>query len=79
MNEAAIVALATVAAALIAGTVALVTHRMSRLAKVERRMDALDGRNKRLWMYCRQLIDHIYRGLGPPPPPWPDELLDKDE
>lgn len=32
--------------------------------------------NKRLWLWNRQLVDHIYRGLGPPPPAPPAELFD---
>lgn len=32
--------------------------------------------NRRLWLYNRRLIDHIYRGLGPPPPVPPPELFD---
>lgn len=32
--------------------------------------------NQRLWHWNRQLVDHIYRGLGPPPPPPPKELFD---
>ncbi len=32
--------------------------------------------NRLLWMYNRELIDHIYRGLGPPPPVPPRELFD---
>lgn len=32
--------------------------------------------NRRLWLWNRQLVDHIYRGLGPPPPAPPAELFD---
>ena len=32
--------------------------------------------NRRLWLWNRQLVDHIYRGLGPPPPAPPTELFD---
>ncbi|HEU5223922.1 MAG TPA: hypothetical protein VFU07_09640 [Candidatus Lumbricidophila sp.] len=31
--------------------------------------------NRLLWLWNRQLVDHIYRGLGPPPPGAPDGLL----
>lgn len=32
--------------------------------------------NRRLWLWNRQLVDHIYRGLGPPAPAPPAELFD---
>lgn len=32
--------------------------------------------NQLLWHYCRQLIDHIYRGSPPPPPAPPAGLFD---
>ena len=32
--------------------------------------------NHRLWMWNRQLVDHIYRQLPPPPPPPPADLFD---
>jgi len=40
-----------------------------------RRVAQLDERNALLWAYCRKLIDHIWRGAGPPPPA-PDDLAD---
>jgi hypothetical protein len=32
--------------------------------------------NKRLWLWNRELVDHIYRQLPPPPPIPPSELFD---
>ena len=32
--------------------------------------------NRLLWLWNRQLVDHIYRGLGPPAPAPPKELFD---
>lgn len=32
--------------------------------------------NRLLWLYNRQLIDHIYRGSPPPPPAPPPGLFD---
>lgn len=39
---------------------------------LQRRVAAVEDRNARLWVYCRKLIDHIYRGAPPPPPPADD-------
>lgn len=34
--------------------------------------------NQRLWQWNRALVDHIYKGLGPPPPEPPADLFDHD-
>jgi hypothetical protein len=34
------------------------------------------AQNQLLWLYNRQLIDHIYRGNPPPPPTPPAGLYD---
>lgn len=57
---------------------AWIKWRGTRLGQLEKRVDRLERRNRSLWLYCRQLIDHIYRGKGPPPPPWPEDLLDEE-
>lgn len=54
-----------VLAALIAGGITLVVQ-----------LTRWHADNRRLWLHNRQLIDHIYRGLGPPPPAPPAELFD---
>lgn len=35
--------------------------------------------NQRLWQWNRALVDHIYRGLGPPPPSPPEDLFRHDD
>lgn len=35
--------------------------------------------NQRLWAWNRSLVDHIYKGLGPPPPEPPDDLFDHEQ
>lgn len=47
----------------------------SEIADVRRQWADEQDANRRLWAYCRKLVDHIYKGLGPPPPP-PDDLED---
>jgi hypothetical protein len=32
--------------------------------------------NRQLWLWNRQLVDHIYRGLPPPPPAPPAGIFD---
>lgn len=65
---------ATALAALLGGTATALGTRYTRMAKLERRVDVVEYRNRRLWMHCRKLVDHIYQGRPPPPPPWPDDL-----
>lgn len=35
--------------------------------------------NQRLWLWNRSLVDHIYKGLGPPPPEPPEDLFKHDD
>lgn len=60
-----LVFLGTVIAALVAGGVTLAVQ----LAKWK-------ADNQLLWLYSRELIDHIYRGNPPPPPAPPAGLFD---
>ena len=55
----------------------ILTTRYTRMAEMGRRLDVVEYRNRRLWVYCRSLMDHIYQGKPPPPPPWPDDLDEK--
>lgn len=71
MIEDVLVALIAAGAGLGAGVVAAVT---TVGLTVWRHVTATERINEGLWLYTRQLIDHIYRGgLGPPPPP-PDHI-----
>lgn len=54
-----------VLAALIAGGITLAVN-----------LTKWHGQNQRLWLWNRQLVDHIYRGSPPPPPPPPVDLFD---
>ena len=68
MSEAIIVAIVGVA-----GTIggAMTTNMF---AAAKNRLEAyqlaqeMQADNQRLWQWNRALVDHIYKGLGPPPP-----------
>lgn len=47
----------------------------SRIKDLETRVDLVEKRNVLLWNYNRLLIDHIYEGKKPPPPPMPDGIV----
>jgi len=47
----------------------------SRIKDLENRVDLVEKRNALLWNYNRQLIDHIYQGIEPPPPPMPSGIV----
>jgi hypothetical protein len=64
--------------ALIAGAVAITTASFvflnSRMSDLRRRVDAAEQVNQALWVYCRRLIDFIYKHTGQEPPA-PDESI----
>lgn len=62
-------------AAAIAASGALVGSRYGRVGKLERRVDELEARERKLWLYCRKLIDHIWRGRPAPPPTPPEDIF----
>lgn len=73
--------------AIIAGVVALAgaglslhqaqrARRDNRTERLEARIARAERDNRLLWLWCRQLVDHIYRGESPPPPPAPAGLFE---
>jgi hypothetical protein len=52
--------------------------RQNRVGQIEKRLFNLERENRLMWMWCRQLVDHIYRGAAPPPPAAPPGLFDDD-
>lgn len=44
------------------------------IADLRRRLSCLEAREKVLRDYAHQLRMHIERELGPPAPPWPDDV-----
>lgn len=64
---AAVTAAAMLGAALIAAVATAWVWTMRRMLRAE-------AHNVQLWRYTRTLIDHIYRGLGSPPPEPPESI-----
>lgn len=71
------VAIAVIAAlsGLFAAWVAFQRVKYSRIRALEERVDLVEKRNVLLWNYNRQLVNHIYEGKGPPPPPLPEGIV----
>lgn len=67
--------LLAVVVAVIAASGAWVASRYGRVGKLERRVDQLEARERKLWLYCRVLIDHIWRGRPAPPPTPPEDIF----
>lgn len=72
----------TVVAALIAASGGWLTARVrrksgdhARIQALENRVDRVEARNVQLWLYNRELVDHIYEGKPAPPPPMPSTLI----
>jgi len=69
--------------ALVGIVTAVIGVRAARAARRENRHERLEARlarserdNRLLWLWCRQLVDHIYRGGTPPPPAAPVGLFE---
>lgn len=53
---------------------------MARITALEQRVEIADKVNNGMWAWVHLTRDHIYRGLGPPPPDppsWLVALMDK--
>lgn len=51
---------------------------LARRNQVEGRIDIMENQNRALWLYTRELIDHIYKQLPPPPPEPPAAVVDME-
>lgn len=80
---------ATIVVAIIAGVVALGSaalaahqarsaRRANRTEQLEAKLDQLTEDRHLLFLWNRQLVDHIYRGKAPPPPAPPAGLFTND-
>ncbi|AMB58232.1 hypothetical protein [Microterricola viridarii] len=69
----------TIIVALIAVSGGWAAARFGRVSRLEKRITQLEARERRMWVYCRTLIDHGYRhGDGTPMPPPPEDLYGED-
>lgn len=68
-----------ICAAIIAAWQAVRARKENRTARIEERIEDLNRENRLMWLWCRELIDHIYRGGEPPPPPAPPGLFDRED
>lgn len=79
MTENVIIAIVGVVG-VVAGAFAqqLVTAARDRM-EAYRLAQQMQSDNALLWQWNRQLVDHIYKRLGPPPPEPPENLFDHDD
>ncbi len=84
--------LITVFVAFIASSGAWATAWLTRRNHIETRIESIseenrlireashkrDQENRALWLYTKELIDHIYKGKPPPPPEPPKIIVDMD-
>lgn len=76
LGVALLAAIATLAGAIFTYIQARAAHRENRQEHLEARLSRTERDNRLLWLWCRELIDHIYRGDDPPPPAAPTRLFE---
>lgn len=62
--------------AILAARSARSARRANRVEQLEATIEELHTDRHMLWLYCRELIDWIYRGKQPPPPAPPAGLFE---
>jgi hypothetical protein len=67
-----------VLAAIIGASGGWLTAFFTRRSGIEARLAKLENHNRALWMYTRELIDHIYQQKPPPPPEPPAAVVNMD-
>lgn len=71
-----IAAVGAIVAASIAAHSARAARRANRVTELEQTIEQLHADRHQLWLYARELIDHIYKGKPPPPPQPPRGLFE---
>lgn len=77
MSEGVIVALVGVGGTIGVAVVTQLFNAAKNRLEAYRLAQEMQADNQRLWQWNRALVDHIYKGLGPPPEP-PADLFDHD-
>ena len=78
MSEGVIIALAGMGGTIVAAVVSQLFNATKNRLEAYRLAQQMQADNQRLWQWNRALVDHIYKGLGPPPPEPPADLFDHD-
>lgn len=78
MSEDVIVTLVGTAGTLCGVVVSQLCSATKNRLEAYRLAQEMQAANQRLWQWNRALVDHIYKGLGPPPPKPPADLFDHD-
>ena len=78
MSEDVIVTLVGTAGTICGVVVAQLFSATKNRLEAYRLAQEMQADNQRLWQWNRALVDHIYKGLGPPPPEPPTDLFDHD-
>lgn len=79
MSEQVIIALVGLCGTVAGGVVANLYGAAKSRLEAYRLAQEMQADNMRLWQWNRSLVDHIYKGLGPPPPEPPEDLFKHDE
>lgn len=78
MSEAVIVALVGMGGTIGGACASHLFNAAKNRLEAYRLAQQMQADNQRLWQWNRSLVDHIYKGLGPPPPNPPADLFDHD-
>lgn len=76
ITVAIVAGVAAIIAAIIAAREAWAARRSNHTERLEEKLRKSDADRHLLYLWNRQLTDHIYKGLGPPPPGPPPGLFD---
>ena len=78
MSEGVIVALVGVGGTIGGAVASQLFNAAKNSLEAYRLAQEMQADNQRLWQWNRALVDHIYKGLDPPPPEPPADLFDHD-
>lgn len=78
MSEGVIVALVGVGGTIGGAVVTQLFNAAKNRLEAYRLAQEMQADNQLLWQWNRALVDHIYKGLDPPPPEPPADLFDHD-